>query len=150
MSTYNEYLHHDLKELGYMDYIKMLDGEKRFANLNFLTTQERLSEPPFFGKYSANITFAIVNPLEDSGKRPYIGLICTTIFEVYGAKIEPGLVHEQIYYPPFPNKLQMKQDVTLTIEKIIRNQIPKAAYLPQSDYPNSITNILAPTRQSRR
>src|SRR5580704_6469552 len=108
MSCYNEYLHHDFKELGFTDYIRMLDGESRVANLNFLTTREKLSEPPFFGRYSADIRFTIVNPSEETGKRPYIGLIQFAVFEANGSKNESALINQQIYYPPFPAKSKIK------------------------------------------
>jgi hypothetical protein len=150
MSCYNEYLHHDFKELGFPDYIKMLDGESRVANLNFLTTHEKLPEPPFFGKYSADIKFTIVNPSEETGKRPYIGLIQSTVFEASRGDNEPGMIHQQIYYPPFPEKRMIKQDITRSIEKIVRDRIAVATSQPAPDFIHPSTYSYSTSRHARR
>lgn len=149
MSCYNEYLHHDFKQLGFPEYIKMLDREQRMSNFNFLTTQEKLSGPPFFGKYAADIRFTIINPEEETGKRPFIGLIQSTIFEASGGNDHAAVVSRQLYYPPFPDRRHIQADITHSLESVQRSRIALPAP-PPPEFMQTTTHGMTTTRHVRR
>jgi len=123
MSTYNEYLHHDFKQLGFPDYIKMLDSELRLNDISFLFTRQNLLDAPFFGKFNTEFRFGVVHPSEDSGKRPYISLIQSSLLDASIEDHRLAVLHTQLYYQPLPNRQAIKQDILQSFEDLLRHNI---------------------------
>ena len=123
MSTYNEYLHSDFKQLGFPDYIKMLDSELQLKDVSFLFTRQNLPDAPFFGKFNTEFRFAVVHPSEDSGKRPYISLIQSSLLDGNIEDHRLAILHTQLYYQPLPTRQAIKQDIIQSFEDHLRKNI---------------------------
>ena len=123
MSTYNEYLHSDFKQLGFPDYIKMLDSELRLKDVSFLFTRQNLTGAPFFGKYNTDFRFAVVHPSEESGKRPYISLIQSNLLDPSIEDQRFAILHTRLYYHPLPTSQAIKEDLIQSFEDHLRHKI---------------------------
>jgi hypothetical protein len=123
MSNYNEYLHGDFKQLGFPNYIKMLDTELRLKDVSFLFTRENLPGPPFFGKYDAEFRFAIAHPSEDSGKRPFIAMIQTSLFHASIQDRQQAMLHSQFNYWPVPDRQALIADILQALEDHLRQSL---------------------------
>ncbi|GGA93142.1 hypothetical protein [Puia dinghuensis] len=123
MSTYNEYLHSNFKQLGFPNYIKMLDSEIRLKDMSFLFTQENLQQAPFFGRYNTKLCFAIIHPTDESGKRPYIGLIQSSLLDAAPEDQQKALIHNQVYYTPVPNRQAIIKDTIQFLEDHLRRKL---------------------------
>ncbi len=123
MSNYNEYLHGDFKQLGFPNYIKMLDTELRLKDVSFLFTRENLPGPPFFGKYDAEFRFAVAHPSEASGKRPFIAMIQSSLLDISVQDRHQSMLHSQFYYWPVPNCQALKADILQAFEDHLRHSL---------------------------
>lgn len=123
MSNYNEYLHGDFKHLGFSNYIKMLDSELRLKDVSFLFTRQNLTGAPFFGRYNTEIRFAVVHPSEESGKRSYIGLIQSSLFDSGIEHRQEALIHNHLYYKPIPTQQAIIDHTIQLLEDHLRRKL---------------------------
>ena len=123
MSTYNEYLHSEFKQLGFPDYIKMLDSELRLKSVSFLFSRQTLTDAPFFGKYNTDFSFAVVHPTEESGKRPYISLIQASLLDPSIEDQRDAILHTRLYYRPLPSRQAINEDVIQSFDDHLRHEI---------------------------
>ena len=123
MSNYNEYLHNDFNRLGFPNYIKMLDTELQLKSTSFLFTRENLVGAPFFGKYNTEFRFTVAHPSEDSGKRPFIAMIQSSLFDAAVQDRHEAMVHSQFYYWPVPNRQALTADILQFFEHHLRHNL---------------------------